>query len=69
MSAIIKKIAFLCRVCESELQSPGMARTAEERIFFMGLCPNCEDEVPIELDKIIAALYENPLSKGSSRIN
>lgn len=60
-----------CTVCGSaDLRWPWAGRTNEERIYIVFVCGGCEAMVPIEIDKIIASLYEAVVPiKGSKAVS
>jgi len=57
----IKGIVNVSCKCGGELREFQLARTGDERLFVIGLCEVCEKKIAVEIDQIIASLYETPL--------
>jgi len=66
----IKVVDVNCK-CGGELHEFQLARTGDERLFVIGLCEVCEKKIAVELDQIIASLYQTPLVlvNGSKLVN
>lgn len=67
---VTDRVGFGCQACRStQLVSLGAVRTDESKIYFVFLCENCGESVPIEVDKVIAELYSASLSPTSMSVN
>jgi len=56
----IKVVDVNCK-CGGELHEFQLARTHDEHLFVVGSCEVCEKKIAVELDQIIASLYQTPL--------
>lgn len=67
-----EELIFECVHCGSkDLRQPWAGRTDHDRIYLLFACGDCQEVTPIEIDRIIAPLYETQilLSPGSKAVN
>ena len=70
MERVIEHVLFKCESCaDSMLISKGACLSEKGNIFFVYHCVECEAQVNIEMQSVVAELYNGRLAPGSNRIN
>jgi len=65
----IKGVVNVGCKCGGELHEFQLARTEDERLFVVGLCEVCEKKIAVEIDQIIASLYDKTVVPASSKVH